>query len=163
MQEGVVVAAVEALGFPYEILPCDPAYADTAEFCRHYGVPPENSGNTIVVESKRPVGRHAACVALATTRLDVNRTVRDLLGVKKLSFASPETTIEVTGMMIGGVTPFGLPEGLPIYVDERIMQLDYVILGGGSRSAKLRVQPEAVAAIAGARVVGGLAQPASGP
>ena len=38
------------------------------------------------------------CVALANTRLDVNRTVRQRLEVKKVSFASAEETVEATGM-----------------------------------------------------------------
>ena len=51
------------------------------------------------------------------------------MGVSRLSFASAEETRNLTGMMIGGVTPFGLPAGLSIYADEKLLELDYVILG----------------------------------
>src|SRR5262249_23628450 len=98
-------------------MPCDPAFADTAAFCVHYGVPPGESVNTILVASRKEPKKYAACLVLATTKLDVNRKVAELLDVRKLSFASGEETVAVTGMMIGGVTPFGLPDGLPIYVD----------------------------------------------
>lgn len=135
------IAALDALGEPYELIEVDPELADTASFCEHYGYPLETSGNTIIVASKRGERRYCACVILATTRLDVNRTVRKLMDVKKASFASAEETRELTGMLIGGVTPFGLPEGLPLYVDERVMALDEVIVGGGGRSTKLAVSP----------------------
>ena len=81
------------------------------------------------------------CVALANTRLDVNRTVRQRLGVKKASFASPEETVEATGMTIGGVTPLGLPDGLRVWIDTAVMTPDWVIVGAGTRAAKIRLSP----------------------
>jgi prolyl-tRNA editing enzyme YbaK/EbsC (Cys-tRNA(Pro) deacylase) len=121
--EQSVRAVLDRLGAAYEVIPCDPALADTAVFCAHYGVAPSESANTIVVASRKEPKVYAACLALATTKLDVNHKVSELLGVKKLSFASPEETVAVTGMMIGGVTPFGLSAELPFYVDSRIATL----------------------------------------
>jgi prolyl-tRNA editing enzyme YbaK/EbsC (Cys-tRNA(Pro) deacylase) len=69
--------------------------------------------------------------------LDVNRAVRTRLGVKKASFADPEQTRAITGMLIGGVTALGLPDGLPIRVDSRVIERPRIILGGGSRSCKV--------------------------
>jgi prolyl-tRNA editing enzyme YbaK/EbsC (Cys-tRNA(Pro) deacylase) len=97
-------------------------------------------------------------MVLATTRLDVNGVVRRRLGVKKASFASAEETIEITGMEIGGVTPYGLPPGLPIWIDSRAMDCDQVIVGGGSRDRKLLVPPASLAALPGAEVVVDLAK-----
>ena len=144
-------------GSDHELIDCDPDLADTAAFCAHYGYPEEQSANTILVASRRPPGESAACVVLATTRLDVNNRVRKLMGVRKASFAPAEVTSELTGRLIGGVTPFALPADLPIYIDARIMDLDWVIVGGGSRSLKLKVPPAALAALPGAEVVEGLA------
>ncbi|HSJ00150.1 MAG TPA: YbaK/EbsC family protein, partial [Patescibacteria group bacterium] len=95
-------------------MPCDPALADTAAFVEAYGVPPERSANTIVVASKGAEPSYVACVLLATTSLDVNNVVRREMGVRKASFAGADPVRELTGMEIGGVTPFGLPADLPI-------------------------------------------------
>ena len=134
-----------------------PGVADTAAFCARYGVAPEDSANTIVVVSRRRRRRHAACVLLATTCLDVNRTVCRLLDVTKASFESAAQTRELTGMLIGGVTPFGLPEDLPVFVDARVMARPTVVLGGGTRSAKLRIGPQELLRLPSAIVVDGLA------
>lgn len=155
--EARVLRRLAALGIEHETLPCDPDFADTAAFCARYGVPPEQSANTIVVAARKEPGVACACVALATCRLDVNHAVCDLLGVRKASFAGAEQTRELTGMMIGGVTPFGLPEHLPIYVDSRVMVQPDVVVGGGSRSIKIRLAPEGLLRLPGARVVDGLA------
>jgi prolyl-tRNA editing enzyme YbaK/EbsC (Cys-tRNA(Pro) deacylase) len=144
-----VLAAVEATDEPFEVIEIDPDLADTTAFCAHYGYPPGSSGNCILVASKDDPPVVAACLALATTKLDVNKRVRKLLGVRKLSFAPAEMTRELTEMEIGGVTPFGLPAGLPLYLDARIEELERVIVGGGSRSLKLAVTPAALLAVGG--------------
>lgn len=144
-----VLDVVAATGVDHEIFPCDPDLADTAQFCEAYGFSPEESANTIVVVGKVDPPVHAACVVLAHTRLDVNRTVRKRLGVKKASFAPAEVTAEITGMQIGGVTPFGLPDGLPLWIDARVMELDRIVLGGGSRDRKVLAPPTILTAIGG--------------
>jgi prolyl-tRNA editing enzyme YbaK/EbsC (Cys-tRNA(Pro) deacylase) len=96
-------------------------------------------------------------VTLAPYRLDVNRTVRDRLGTRKASFAAAEQTAELTGMQIGGVTVFGLPDGLPIWVDSRVMERERIVLGGGSRAWKVIASPSILRALPGVEVVEGLA------
>ena len=157
-----VVTALDSLGATYTVLDCDPALADTVAFCEHYGYPLDRSANTIVVASRKPQGHHAACVVLATTRLDVNNRVRRLMDVRKASFAPAETTAELTGMEMGGVTAFGLPPGFPLFVDARVTQLDWTIVGGGSRSVKIRVDPEVFGRMPDTAIVEGLAVDAAG-
>jgi len=159
MLHPLVADALAELHVEHEVMPCDSDLADTAAFCAHYGVDPADSANTILVASKRPVGHVAACVVLATTRLDVNRKVCAELGVKKASFASAETTAELTGMEIGGVTPFGLPADMPIFVDRAVMSRTSIVLGGGNRVSKLRLIPGALLSAPGARVIDDLATP----
>lgn len=148
---------LDRLGVDYEIFPCDPALADTANFCAAYGFSPEDSANTILVVGKSEPPVYAACVVLATTRLDVNRTVRQRLGTRKASFAPAEETRAITGMEIGGVTVFGLPDQMPIWIDARVMSRQRIVLGGGSRSSKVISAPEILTHLPNSEVVEGLA------
>ena len=145
------------IGVPYELFACDPALADTAAFCAAYGFAPEDSANTIVVVGKSEPRQYAACVVLATHRLDVNRAVRAKFGRGKASFANPDETREMTGMEIGGVTPFGLPAALPVWVDADVMRRGRIVLGGGSRSWKVLASPEILLRLPNVEVVEGLA------
>jgi len=154
-----VIAAATVTGVPFEIVPCDPDLADTAAFCEAYGYRPDQSANAIVVVGKTDPRLYAVCLVLATTRLDVNGAVRKRFGVRKASFASANETAEMTGMQIGGVTPYGLPPDLPVWIDSRVMACDQVIVGGGSRDRKLLVPPASLAALPNAEVVDDLAQP----
>jgi prolyl-tRNA editing enzyme YbaK/EbsC (Cys-tRNA(Pro) deacylase) len=155
-----VVAVLDTLAVPYELHRIDPAFADTAAYCEEYGSSPEHAANTIIVASKKEPKQYAACVVKATRRLDGNHTVRRLMSASRISFASAEETQALTGMMIGGVTVLALPPELPVYVDETLMDLPWIILGGGSRSLKIRTSPDVLRQLPGATVVPGLSNPA---
>jgi prolyl-tRNA editing enzyme YbaK/EbsC (Cys-tRNA(Pro) deacylase) len=148
---------LDQLGVVHEIVPCDPSLADTAAFCDAYGYALGDSANTIIVVGKGEPLRYVACVVLANTRLDVNRAVRRRLGVKKASFADPQQTKEITGMLIGGVTAIGLPSELSIWVDQRVVDRPRIILGGGSRSCKIIGPPDLLTRQPNVEVVSDLA------
>ena len=154
-----VAALAAATGAHIEIVPCDPALADTAAFCDAYGYAPEDSANTILVVGKSDPPVYAACLVLADSRLDVNKVVRARLGTRKASFASADDTLAISGQMIGGVTVFALPVDLPIWIDARVLTRERVIVGGGSRSCKVLVPAAALPSLPGAVVVEGLANP----
>jgi len=155
----IVAESLAAIGAEFVERPCDPELADTAAFCEHYGVALEDSANTILIAAKKPEGLVAACLALAPHRLDVNGVVRRTMGANKASFAKPELTAELTGMEMGGVTPFGLPAEMAILVDSAVMQRDTVVVGAGSRDAKLWVKPKELTKLSNVTVVESLASP----
>ena len=157
--EQQVVDALQRAGVEFEVMDCDPDFADTAAFCERYDIDPDISANAIVVASKKEPKQYATCVVLATTRLDVNGVVRRKLGVNKASFASADETMELTGMMIGGVTPFALPDGVPIWVDARVVDRPVVVVGGGSRSMKVKVVSDVFRTLHDTEIVEDLAKP----
>ncbi len=163
MSRDTVVAHLDALGVAYEVVECDPDFADTAQFCERYGYSMDASANAICVVGKSAERPMVCCVVLASTRLDVNGIVRRRLGTRKASFADAAATVERTGMMIGGVTPFGLPAGLPVWIDARVMACDKVIVGGGSRDCKILCPPASLLAVEGAELVEDLAKPPPQP
>ena len=137
-----VRAALDELGIAdWEWIDIDPQYGDTADFCLQYGYDLPHCANTIIVASKRGPAAYCAGIVRGGDRLDVNKRLRGLMGVSRASFASAEETREVTGMMIGGVTALALPGGLPVYADVRLLEMDYIILGAGSRSGKVKMAP----------------------
>ena len=153
-----IETALASANVAYEIWPCDETMAYTANFCAHYNVSVDNSVNAILVQDKYNAENYALCLVTAADRLDVNGTVRKKLGAKKASFASSEMTTDVTAMEIGGVTPVGLPQGIRIWIDAKIMALDYIILGGGNRTSKLKLDPAYFTDIAEAEIIENLSR-----
>jgi prolyl-tRNA editing enzyme YbaK/EbsC (Cys-tRNA(Pro) deacylase) len=62
-------------------------------------------------------------------------------------------------MEIGGVTAFGLPAGLPLWIDAAVMDRERIVLGGGSRSWKVIAPPAILRSLPNAEVIEGLAAP----
>jgi prolyl-tRNA editing enzyme YbaK/EbsC (Cys-tRNA(Pro) deacylase) len=154
-----VAEAIATYDLQAEELACDPDFADTAAFNEKYGFTPEQAANTIVVVSKKvEPTKYAVCVVLASTRLDVNKMVTKLLDIKRASFADGETTRQLTGMEIGGVTAIGISNH-PIFIDAAVMDQPKVVMGGGNRSSKVVLTPNELLKLPNVSVVSELARP----
>lgn len=156
-----VRAALEStpLAPSIEVTEIDPDLADTQALVDATDVLLEESANCILVLGRRgEVERVAAAVVLATTRADVNSTVRKSLDVRKASFMPMDRAVADTGMEFGGITPVGLPAAWPVLVDSRVTDADRVVIGSGLRRSKLRLSGALVAELPGVQVVEGLAR-----
>lgn len=154
-----VAKAVTDHDLHVEVLECDPNFADTAAFNEKYGFTADQGANTILVASRKvEPTQYVVCVVLASTRLDVNKKVTKLMGVKRASFADGEVTRQLTDMEIGGVVAVGIDD-CPIYVDKAVLAQEKVVMGGGNRSSKLLLDPHELLKLPRVEVVEGLANP----
>lgn len=141
----------------------DPDLADTAALTAAYALPPAASANCVLVAGRREgEERVAAAVVRATTRADVNATVKRLLDVRKASFLPMDRAVEESGMEYGGITPLGLPGRYRVLVDGRVAVDDpaagpTVIVGSGVRRSKIALPGALLARAPGVEVVDGLA------
>ncbi|MPQ99384.1 hypothetical protein GB931_15950 [Modestobacter sp. I12A-02628] len=157
---GPVASAATGLGDDVWVAPVDDALADTAAFTDAYGVPLAASANCVVVAARRGADTTlAACLVLATTRADVNGLVRRHLGARKASFAAQDVAVAESGMAYGGITPVGLPVSWPLLVDQAVADADWLVVGSGTRGAKLALPGRVLAGLPGAEVLPGLGQP----
>lgn len=125
----------------------DPHLADTAAFCDAYDVDPSASANCVVVTGRRgDETTTAAVVVLATDRADINGVVRRHIGARKVSFADQAEAEIESGMVRGGITPIGLPQGWRLIIDARVMERQAVLVGAGVRGAKIIVDTAHLAA-----------------
>ena len=59
--------------------------------------------------------------------------LRNYLGQSRITTATREEVLQVTGYQLGAVSPFGLPEPMRILVDESVLAQDEVSIGSGER------------------------------
>ena len=168
------MAALDELGATYILERCDPTLSDTAQWCEAYGHTVSSSTSCITVASKKDPKQYAAALVMATARVDVNKRVKTLMLLSKAnrpSFAGPDEATDATGGMVpGGVCPFGLPAGMPLFVDSDVLEAGetwsaapdiprVLWTGGGSRSLKVGFDPEVLRRIPGVQIVDNLAMP----
>jgi prolyl-tRNA editing enzyme YbaK/EbsC (Cys-tRNA(Pro) deacylase) len=132
----------------------DPQLADTAAFCERYGVALDRSANCVVLAARRE-GRawFAACMILATARIDVNNAVKKHLGASKISFAPMDAATTASAMEYGGITPIGLPPEWPLLIDDAVIAAGDVVVGSGLRRSKLTLPATALARLPNAQVL----------
>jgi prolyl-tRNA editing enzyme YbaK/EbsC (Cys-tRNA(Pro) deacylase) len=157
-----VMDALRALGLDAEVgvVEIDAELSDTAATQAEYGLESETLANCVIVAGKREgVERIAACLVPANTRADINNTVKRKLDVRKASFLPRESAVELTGMEFGAITPIGLPEGWPIYLDAAVIDTPLVVVGSGIRKSKLIVPGALFPRIPCVEIIEGLGQP----
>jgi len=136
----------------------DPAFAGGSDFCEKYNIPTTEGANCVIVESTRgDVSTIAACVAPVDYRISFNSVVRKALNGRRVSLAPLDKVLQETAMEYGSVTPFGLPTGWPILIDERLISLPRVIVGAGLVHAKLSLPGTALAELTNVKVIRELA------
>jgi prolyl-tRNA editing enzyme YbaK/EbsC (Cys-tRNA(Pro) deacylase) len=155
-----VLAALTELGWLEEVavVEIDPGVSDTAATQAAFELDPVTLANCVIVGGARAgEERIAACVALATTRVDVNRVVRKRLDVRSASFLAMDRAVEESGMEYGAITPVGIPAGWSLFVDVRVTEQPVVITGSGIRGSKLLWPGRLVGELPGAEIVEDLA------
>ncbi|MCE5191543.1 MAG: YbaK/EbsC family protein [Actinomycetia bacterium] len=78
--------------------------------------------------------------------------IAGLMGAQDAVFADAETVRSATGYAIGGVSPFALPEDLPVFVDESLTRFDIVYPAGGTPSSMVRVTLPQLLAVTGGQL-----------
>jgi prolyl-tRNA editing enzyme YbaK/EbsC (Cys-tRNA(Pro) deacylase) len=120
--------------------------ATVLEAAAALGVAPGQIAKTLAL---RIDGEIVVLVTRGDTRLDNQKT--------KAAFAArprmldPEATFVATGHRIGGVCPFGLATPLSVYCDLSLKAYDLVYPAAGSLNSSVRVAPDRLAQITGAK------------
>jgi len=79
-------------------------------------------------------------VAAGDARID-NRKFKDVFGCKA-RMLSGEEVLALVGHPVGGVCPFGVNEGVPVYLDESLRRFATVFPAAGSASSAIELSCE---------------------
>jgi prolyl-tRNA editing enzyme YbaK/EbsC (Cys-tRNA(Pro) deacylase) len=76
-------------------------------------------------------------VCAGDARID-NHKFKDHFSLKPKMLA-PEEVNEMVGHAVGGVCPFGIKEGIPVYLDESLLRFDTVFPAAGSSNSAIEL------------------------
>ena len=74
-----------------------------------------------------------------------NRKFKSAFGKGKM--LPPDEVVALTGHPIGGVSPFGLAQPLPIHLDKSLLDFDEVLPAAGAVHSAVRISPMQMAAV----------------
>jgi prolyl-tRNA editing enzyme YbaK/EbsC (Cys-tRNA(Pro) deacylase) len=130
------------------IVEVEESTATVAYAAEALGVEPGRIAKTLAI---RAGGEVLLLVTRGDARLD-NAKAKAAFGGRP-RMLGPEETLALTGHPVGGVCPFGLASPLPVYCDVSLQAYDEVFPAAGSLNASVKVAPERLAALVGARWV----------
>lgn len=110
----------------------------TRESARALGVDEHAVIKTLVFETneKKPL-----IVLMHGDREVSTKTLARLLGVKSVEPATPEKASKLTGYLVGGTSPFGIRNSIPVYVEKNIFSLDKIYINAGKRGFLIEIDP----------------------
>lgn len=68
------------------------------------------------------------------------KSLRAVLGLRRITMATPEEVLSITGYVIGAVSPFGLAQKLPVLVDQKILHEKVISTGSGIPNVALIIR-----------------------
>ena len=121
-----------------------------AEFAaRASGFPLEKTVKTLVVDLGQ--NQHALVLMPGDRQLSMKRLAR-ARGIKRAAMADTRTAERLTGYLVGGISPFGIKQKLPVVMEESILRFDKILINAGQRGTMLLIEPEAIKKVLDAKV-----------
>jgi Cys-tRNA(Pro)/Cys-tRNA(Cys) deacylase len=112
------------------------------------GFPLAQTVKTLVVD----LGGGAFGLALmpGDRELSLKKAAR-AFGVKKAAMAAVDVAERLTGYHVGGISPFGLRQGLPAVMEAGLLGHETVMINAGQRGLMLKMAPGDIVAVIGCR------------
>ncbi len=127
-----VIALLDTHGVSYRLLPHSEPVFTVEAAARQRGVVKEEMVKSILLREKAEPRRYVMACVLGHMRVDLQAVRAVLPGEwKRLTFASAEEILAVTGYVQGAVNPLCLPPEIPVVCDEAIAACTKVNISSG--------------------------------
>ncbi len=134
--------ALEQLGIPHRVFRHSGQVTSLEQAARERGQRPEQVVRSILFR----LGEGEYLMALVAGPAQISwKRLRQHVGQSRLTMASEDEVLAVTGYRVGTVSPFGLPRPLKVLIDPGVLKEGEISIGSGTpntgiilRSADLR-------------------------
>ena len=127
---------------PFEIVTYDHEEKGTEFAAKSVGFPVEKTIKTLVVDLGKK--KYGFVLMPGDKQLDLKQLAKACV-VKRAAMADTETAQRLTGYQVGGISPFGSKQKLPVAMEESLMALERVLINAGHRGTMLMMAPTDIA------------------
>lgn len=93
---------------------------------------------TLVMETE---GQSPLLVLMHGDQAVSTRQLSRIIGSKKVLPVRPDKALNYTGYQVGGISPFGTRQVMPVYVQATILDLKTIFINGGKRGFLVEIEP----------------------
>jgi Cys-tRNA(Pro)/Cys-tRNA(Cys) deacylase len=124
---------------PYEVFNYSPELHGAQEAAEAMGVSPEIVYKTLVVLLESGKSKPMLVIVAGTHEINL-KTLGQRVGEKKLRMASQKEAEQLTGLLVGGISPLALlQKNFGIYIDNSALALEFIHISAGQRGINLRL------------------------
>lgn len=123
---------------PHAVVAYDHAEKGAAFAAEAVGFPLAQTVKTLVVDLGG--GSFGLALMPGDRELSLKKAAR-AFGVKKTAMAAADVAERLTGYHVGGISPFGLRQRLPVVMEESLLTYDVVMINAGRRGVMLKMAP----------------------
>jgi len=134
---------LKARRLPFEVVAYEHLEKGADFAARATGFPLAGTVKTLVVDAGPQ--RNVLVLVPGDRQLDLKRLAR-ALAAKKASMADAATAERLTGYHVGGISPFGSRQTLPVVMDQTILASEEVLINAGRRGVMLKMSPQDIRA-----------------
>jgi Cys-tRNA(Pro) deacylase len=113
-------------------------HGGTARASQLLEVPEELVVKTLVMETN--ASRPLVILMHGNHEVSTKQLAR-VLGVRSVAPCDVTRTEKLTGYSVGGISPFGTRQKMPVYVEKTILDLPRIFINGGKRGFLVEVDP----------------------
>jgi len=148
------IQLLEQKKIPFEVVKYDHEEKGAEFASKASGFPLERTVKTLVVDLGEK--QYTLVLMPGDKQLSMKR-LASLCGVKRAAMADTRTAERITGYRVGGISPFGTRQKLPVVMEESILNFEKILINAGQRGTMLKIAPESIRRVLGCGV-GNLAQ-----
>lgn len=119
------------------------------------GVPEHEVIKTLIMENAE---RKPICILMHGDLEVSTKALARLLGTKTITPCKPDVAERHSGYQVGGTSPFGLRNPMPIYVEASVLTLPKIYINGGKRGFLVAIASASLTSVLDAKSVE-IAQP----
>lgn len=119
-------------------------HGGTAHSAASLGVDEHQVIKTLVLETEL---RKPLIVLMHGDREVSTKNLARFLGCKSVQPCSPQNVTRYTGYQVGGCSPFGTRQSLPLYAESTILELPRLFINGGKRGFLVEIAPDSLAVL----------------
>lgn len=148
------VAFLQASGKPFRVFETDVDGVDFstidigAFFAEQMGIPGERVYKSLMASAQ---GTLVMGLVPVTGKISL-KALANAVGKKKATMVPPTEAEELSGSVVGGISPFGLLTPMPIVVDQGAFAHPTIAVSGGNRQLKVELTPADLVDMLGATI-----------
>jgi Cys-tRNA(Pro) deacylase len=132
-----VSAALEDLGILHTVFRHPGSLKSLEQAAEERGQRPEQVVRSILFRESQD--SYVMVLTAGPSQLNWKK-LRRYLGISRVTMASREEVLEVTGYELGAVAPFGLPKPIRVIVDHSVIDEEDVSMGSGVRGVAIMLK-----------------------